>query len=481
MTPRKQITTTNGITHRHLHHILKPTVLDRVKDQKDSTRSNNSCIDTISVGDSELDEFPYVDFINSPELLSLIERESQSYARSVNIPQNCESLDSSAGTVEKRSVRCDRLDVGTLPASSSKSDASGHLRLTSFVSSSGCCNITSLPVFNSQANSHCRQWTDPSYATKNATIVSCASSSQVVSSSFTSSMGNCGSSSNSSETSRAPRWAEKASDLKYIDDDEEGNQERNSVCSSLPQTRLLSRCRSHSVGHLSAVDIVSTATVTRVGSLREMKRRLILSQESPSKCSHKPKLVQCGKSRSLDSGSVFQEDSKDLSVKGNKNSTVPLLTESSSVDVVVHSPSPSVTPFGSPQPNRKTARKLIAAVLERHRDPPLASRASSLTQLACISPSSTRPSSPLLDRNILASTPPTPKKSFQSHQRKTSLRRKSLLNSPLLSRRSRRGKVVESSDDEITGSGDEMTNASTYRDLENFQKAHIRQMVFWDS
>lgn len=55
--------------------------------------------------------------------------------------------------------------------------------------------------------------------------------------------------------------------------------------------------------------------------------------------------------------------------------------------------------------------------------------------------------------------------------------RKHLLNSPLLSRRQRKNKCIESSDDEVVHSGDEVFNGKNYRDLESFQKAQLRQKV----
>lgn len=55
--------------------------------------------------------------------------------------------------------------------------------------------------------------------------------------------------------------------------------------------------------------------------------------------------------------------------------------------------------------------------------------------------------------------------------------RKNLLSSPLLGRRSRKSKAQESSDDEVTASGDEVCNGTNYKDLETFQKAQLRQKV----
>jgi hypothetical protein len=55
--------------------------------------------------------------------------------------------------------------------------------------------------------------------------------------------------------------------------------------------------------------------------------------------------------------------------------------------------------------------------------------------------------------------------------------RKNLLSSPLLGRKNKKNRNQESSDDEVTASGDEVFNGTNYRDLETFQKAQLRQKV----
>lgn len=57
--------------------------------------------------------------------------------------------------------------------------------------------------------------------------------------------------------------------------------------------------------------------------------------------------------------------------------------------------------------------------------------------------------------------------------------RKNLLSSPLLGRKNKKKQLQESSDDEITASGDEVYNGTNYKDLESFQKAQLRQKVMY--
>lgn len=89
---------------------------------------------------------------------------------------------------------------------------------------------------------------------------------------------------------------------------------------------------------------------------------------------------------------------------------------------------------------------------------------------------SSPPSSPRLPRSSPASPAPTKK---GKRPQSASPIRKHLLNSPLLGRRSRKSKLTESSDDEVVQSGDEIVNSKNYKDLETFQKAQLRQKVFF--
>ncbi|KAF5296755.1 hypothetical protein FQR65_LT10156, partial [Abscondita terminalis] len=86
----------------------------------------------------------------------------------------------------------------------------------------------------------------------------------------------------------------------------------------------------------------------------------------------------------------------------------------------------------------------------------------------------TPPSSPRLPRSSPASPAPTKK---GKRPQSASPIRKHLLSSPLLGRKNRKNKNQESSDDEVTASGDEVFNGTNYRDLETFQKAQLRQKL----
>lgn len=90
---------------------------------------------------------------------------------------------------------------------------------------------------------------------------------------------------------------------------------------------------------------------------------------------------------------------------------------------------------------------------------------------------STPPSSPRLPRSSPAS--PAPSKKGKRPQSASPIR-KNLLSSPLLGRRNRKSKTQESSDDEVTASGDEICNGTNYKDLETFQKAQLRQKVCYN-
>ncbi|GAB6027071.1 hypothetical protein CHUAL_013797 [Chamberlinius hualienensis] len=272
---------------------------------------------------------------------------------------------------------------------------------------------------------------------------------------------------------RSLRWAEKACELKFIDDDEDGASSQQ-VSHLQNEEKNLNKCRSHSVGQLSAINVQDQNVEA---TLRELKRRLILSGDSDSQCKQQtsvqrsPSLVQCGKSHSLES----------------ENQKTPIETRkppSSPPEIVIHSqqrlPRTSTREApqspASPRPHLYTNHHQHNFINGQHYG---STSTPQVVRTAPSSPllSSSRPSSPLLDRNILTVTPPTPRKAdFRSKHKKNDLRRKSLLNSPLLSRRTRRTKVVESSDDELALSGDE--NGSNSRPLtpSNSFKEHSKSV-----
>ncbi|ENN71704.1 hypothetical protein YQE_11627, partial [Dendroctonus ponderosae] len=84
---------------------------------------------------------------------------------------------------------------------------------------------------------------------------------------------------------------------------------------------------------------------------------------------------------------------------------------------------------------------------------------------------STPASSPKLPRSSPSS--PTPSKKGARPQSASPIRRR-ILNSPFLRRRY---KHLESSDDDTTGSSEEIFNGTNYKDLETFQKSQLRQKL----
>lgn len=89
------------------------------------------------------------------------------------------------------------------------------------------------------------------------------------------------------------------------------------------------------------------------------------------------------------------------------------------------------------------------------------------------------PSSPEMSPRLPRSSPasPAPSKKGKRNQSASPIRRH-FMNSPLLGRRNRKNKNIESSDDEVNASGDDtFCGKSNYKDLETFQKAQLRQKV----
>ena len=97
------------------------------------------------------------------------------------------------------------------------------------------------------------------------------------------------------------RWAAKAHDLMFIDEDSELNDKQRCVDVSPSHSgRQISCVRSRSVGHLNVLDAVAINNPgPTLSVVIESPRRLFLAQNRNSK--PKQKLVECGKSRSLDS------------------------------------------------------------------------------------------------------------------------------------------------------------------------------------
>uniref|UniRef100_T1J4N8 Uncharacterized protein n=1 Tax=Strigamia maritima TaxID=126957 RepID=T1J4N8_STRMM len=256
-----------------------------------------------------------------------------------------------------------------------------------------------------------------------------------------------------------PRWAENARDLKYIDDDEETTHLRTPTNGPY-QARLLSRYRSRSVSYLNSVDVLSMSAagdMTRTGSLRETKRRLVLS---PNRCSRpRTKLQQCGKSRSLDSGMLSKE--------------LPFGPMQSAPRVKKKAAQTQQTQPVAIEPTERMCQAVANKLMDYRSHGETRSRRAKDVQKGTSSSPSSLSTSPL--SKSLSSTPTHSSKGAKRPKSSSPIR-KALLNSPLLSRRSRRAKVIESSDDEVAFSGDELLTHS-YKDLENFQKAQIRQKL----
>lgn len=90
----------------------------------------------------------------------------------------------------------------------------------------------------------------------------------------------------------------------------------------------------------------------------------------------------------------------------------------------------------------------------------------------------TPPSSPQQTRHP-RSSPASPALSKKGKRNPSTSPIRHLLNSPLLNRKSRKKQQAESSDDESTynNPNEESSGKYSYRDLETFQKAQLRQKV----
>ncbi|KAJ8868905.1 hypothetical protein PR048_030446 [Dryococelus australis] len=249
-----------------------------------------------------------------------------------------------------------------------------------------------------------------------------------------------------------------------------------------------------------------------------------------SQCLKQPKLKQCGKSRSLDSSDIFPIPSSSSMVLGHLPSTSewPAMEQEAemaqiSVEASEVPPDPGSSKVGrtktrlegkSSAASQKTSPHAICStnydssetdcecLVDRitlcHKEPSQdettqfsalkgSTVMNGLSALDCLTarrkdhddtrslPSPSPCPSPRLPRSSPAS--PAPSKKANKRNQSSSPIRKHLLNSPLLSRRQRKSKNTESSDDEVVHSSDEVFNGKNYRDLESFQKAQLRQKL----
>ncbi|XP_043471203.1 tubby-related protein 4 isoform X1 [Leptopilina heterotoma] len=308
----------------------------------------------------------------------------------------------------------------------------------------------------------------------------------------------------------------KFDECKYIDEevrlDFEGlNQQRvvhrtPTVMSIGPLCSADSIVRSCSVGYLDLVDAQLVPCDVALKMLRKdaPNKRLILVSRKPKKrkknkahneigqqIAKPPRLRNCGKSRSLDSSDIFpsteqislppklpehaEETQGNGNSEGNENindskivvkETIANLEESQTkrMDTLeVKTKSGQSEVCASPA-RVSSASGSVASSLDG-----LAARLKDFDESHSLPPPSPRPST-RLPRSSPSS--PAPSKKGKRPASASPIRRR-LLSSPLLSRRGRRNRN-ESSDDE--GPAQDETSRS-YRDLETFQKAQLRQKL----
>ncbi|PSN30478.1 hypothetical protein C0J52_24769 [Blattella germanica] len=302
-----------------------------------------------------------------------------------------------------------------------------------------------------------------------------------------------------------------------------------------------SMVRSCSVGYLDLVDAQLVPSDVALLMLRkEAPKRLVLvnrknKQKKQRNKSHQSndmsssgaedknlsstsrplKLKHCGKSRSLDSSDIFptnnsaNNSANQIPSKSEKSPTqtsketnglqgqIPSIAVSSSSSTSsVLSQSPATSTPNTPPVASLTSQTLMKTPVAQptigsiSSEGGSSSQCDSLSTLDCLAvrmkcrelleesrslPPPTPCASPRLPRSSPAS--PAPSKKSGKRNQSSSPIRKHLLNSPLLSRRQRKSKTTESSDDEIVQSGDEVFNGKNYRDLESFQKAQLRQKL----
>nr|XP_015839629.1 PREDICTED: tubby-related protein 4 [Tribolium castaneum] len=257
-----------------------------------------------------------------------------------------------------------------------------------------------------------------------------------------------------------------------------------------------SMVRSCSVGYLDMVDAQLVPSDVALLMLRkDAPKRLVLvnrkqktkrqnRQNRENRTNKSPKLKNCGKSKSLDSSDLFPNTDPVIpSSKANFiEEVIPEVSNKSSssspetVDENSNKKEPKLGFFASRSPlmrRKKTSEEKTRGrpkqksanqqVDNQRNGMPLHTQA--LANLE---------STPRLPRSSPAS--PAPSKKGKRPQSASPIR-KNLLSSPLLGRRSKKNRHQESSDDEVTASGDEVYNGTNYRDLETFQKAQLRQKL----
>ncbi|XP_044761146.1 tubby-related protein 4 isoform X3 [Coccinella septempunctata] len=289
--------------------------------------------------------------------------------------------------------------------------------------------------------------------------------------------------------------------------------------------------RSCSMGYLDMVDVQLVPSEVALLMLRkDAPRRLILVNKKPKQkrqsrqtsrhfqetakaiSDKTPNLKNCGKSKSLDSSDIFVSD-KPNPIRSVQNQIEEVIPEVVTVKKTAECKSTSSSStdnennrkecsrlgfFGGRSPlmrrkkdkdkddkkGRGKSKKEHSVIREQNEENskqnlPLHTQALTnleklITRLREDDGRCSAPSSPRLPRSSPAS--PAPSKKGKRPQSASPIR-KNLLSSPLLGRKNRKNKLQESSDDEVTASGDEIFNGTNYRDLETFQKAQLRQKL----
>ncbi|RZC42689.1 tubby-related protein 4, partial [Asbolus verrucosus] len=283
-----------------------------------------------------------------------------------------------------------------------------------------------------------------------------------------------------------------------------------------------SMVRSCSVGYLDMVDAQLVPSDVALLMLRkDAPKRLVLvnrkhktKRQSRQICRHlqennnrnnnkSPKLKNCGKSKSLDSSDLFPNSEPVKNLSNYIEEVIPEMaastksTSSSPTENVDENSNNKKEPsklgfFASRSPlmrrkkaeneakGRSRPKQKVNQQIEQNQRNGMPLHTQALANLEKLitrlreDDKSTPPPSPRLPRSSPAS--PAPSKKGKRPQSASPIR-KNLLSSPLLGRRNKKNKHQESSDDEVTASGDEVFNGTNYKDLETFQKAQLRQKL----
>ncbi|CAL4160700.1 unnamed protein product, partial [Meganyctiphanes norvegica] len=230
------------------------------------------------------------------------------------------------------------------------------------------------------------------------------------------------------------------------------------------------------------------------------------------KCSGRPWLRDCGKSRSLDSSPYTLKRKKHQHTNTSVKTTTTTTKIQTNTKVPHSSQYPSnkiercatrtlkesvlverlaalqrecnISSSKNPQPPPTPVHQPSTPILSRHiqsQSPPTPTPGNTPNQTPNHTPSITPPHLAISSPPVSKSIPSTPIKTRKARRHQSSSPiRKHLLNSPLLSRRRQRRGTVESSDDEVVNCSSDaevFCSSSSYRNLETFQKTQLRNKL----